>query len=95
MTQALLIPDRKPHKRARKFKVMELPGDFKTPPGSHIRFRGQWLKDHGFTPGSQFTVETPSPGLIVLRLITDPCAPDPDYLSAIARLDAANPLSKE
>lgn len=51
--------------KVRTFKVME-PGF--TDRGAHIRFRGNWLVDAGFAPGSIFTLTNPEPGVITLTV---------------------------
>lgn len=69
----------------RTFKVMEL-ADFGSPSASHIRFRGHWLRSIGFTPGVSFSVHSPSPGILVLRVQSPaPSLPDPEFAAAVSQ----------
>lgn len=59
-------------------------------PGSHIRFRGQWLKAAGFHPGMLFEVRNPSACVLELRVSSPAQLKAEDFQRVADGLDAAN-----
>ena len=72
--------------KTRTFKVME---PLMTGAGAHLRFRGQWLVEAGFTPGMTVQASCLSPGVMELRVVSPNLQPSPEYLRAVADLNRA------
>jgi hypothetical protein len=65
----------------RNFKVMENLGDAK---GSHLRFRGVYLVEAGFSPGASFTLSNIAPGKLLLEVTSPAPMTGKDFLAAVA-----------